>query len=66
MYKSKNIIDVGCGEGYYLRSLKKLFPEKYFYGLDNSKQAIELATSIDKENPYILANLSNIPFIINK
>ncbi|MBF0715959.1 methyltransferase domain-containing protein [Gemelliphila palaticanis] len=60
--KFENIVDIGCGEGYYIKNLKSLFPEKYFYGLDNSKDAIELAVKEDKLNPYMLANLANIPF----
>ena len=33
-----------------------------FYGLDNSKDAIELAVKEDKLNPYMVANLANLPF----
>lgn len=58
----KNILDLGCGEGYYIRELKEIFSEKYFYGLDNAKSAIEFAVKKDKKNPYMLANLANIPF----
>ena len=61
-YGGQNILDLGCGEGYYIDGLKRIFPEKYFYGLDNSKEAIELAVKKDKNNPYMLANLSNLPF----
>lgn len=57
-----NILDLGCGEGYYIRELKEIFPDKYFYGLDNAKSAIEFAVRKDKKNPYMLANLANIPF----
>ncbi len=60
--RSKNIIDVGCGDGYYIKELKNIFSETYFYGIDNSKEAIETAVKNDKNNPYMLANLSNLPF----
>lgn len=60
--KFKHLIDVGCGEGYYIRNLKEIFLDCYFYGLDNSKEAITYATMSDKKNPYMLANLSNLPF----
>ncbi|MBF0747060.1 methyltransferase domain-containing protein [Gemella sp. 19428wG2_WT2a] len=60
--KSEIIVDLGCGEGYYIKELKEKYPETYFYGLDNAKSAIEYAVKYDKKNPYILANLANIPF----
>lgn len=58
----KNVLDVGCGEGFYIRNLKETFKNTYFFGLDNSKSAIHKAVINDKKNPYILANLSNLPF----
>ena len=61
-YSKDVLIDVGCGEGYYIRQLKEIFPEKYFFGLDNSKAAIELAVKEDKLNPYMLANIEPLPF----
>ena len=50
------------GKAIILENLKEKFPNKYFYGLDNSKDAIELAVKEDKKNPYMIANLSNLPF----
>lgn len=61
-YARDRVLDIGCGEGYYIRGLKERFADKYFYGLDNSKDAIELAVKDDKKNPYMIANLSNLPF----
>lgn len=61
-YAKDVVLDIGCGEGYYIKKLKTVFPEKYFYGLDNSKDAIELAVKEDKLNPYMVANLANLPF----
>ncbi|MDO4814855.1 MAG: methyltransferase domain-containing protein [Gemella sp.] len=58
----QTILDLGCGEGYYIKELKESYPETYFYGLDNAKSAIEYAMKHDKVNPYMLANLANIPF----
>ena len=43
-YAKDVVLDIGCGEGYYIKKLKTVFPEKYFYGLDNSKDAIELGS----------------------
>ena len=61
-YAEGIVLDIGCGESYYIKKLKTVFPEKYFYGLDNSKDAIELAVKEDKLNPYMVANLANLPF----
>ncbi|AME10124.1 MULTISPECIES: methyltransferase domain-containing protein [Gemella] len=61
-YSKKIVVDVGCGEGYYIRNLKKMFPNKYFFGLDNSKSAVKTAVKVDKDNPYMLANLVALPF----
>lgn len=61
-YNLINVLDVGCGEGYYIKFLKNIFSNSYFYGIDNSKDAIECAVKDDKINPYMLANLSNLPF----
>lgn len=61
-YSKKVVVDVGCGEGYYIRNLKKMFPNKYFFGLDNSKSALGTAVKVDKDNPYMLANLAALPF----
>lgn len=61
-YSKDVVLDIGCGEGYYIKELKTVFPKKYFYGLDNSKDAIELAVKEDKLNPYMVANLANLPF----
>lgn len=63
--KFENLLDIGCGEGYYIRNLKEKFDDSYFYGLDNSKDAIELAVKKDKLNPYMVANLASIPFADN-
>ena len=51
-YAQNRVLDIGCGEGYYIRKLKEKFPDKYFYGLDNSKDAIELAVKEDKKNSF--------------
>lgn len=61
-YSADIVLDIGCGEGYYINKLKKIFPRKYFYGIDNSKEAVELAVKKDKVNPYMLVNLSTLPF----
>ena len=36
-------LDLGCGEGYYTRGLKEIFSLDTIYGLDISKEAINLS-----------------------
>jgi len=36
----KNIIDVGCGGGWFINSLSSMFPEKFALGIDFNKVAI--------------------------
>lgn len=60
-----NIVDLGCGEGYYLNNLKKYIEEKNikgdFYGLDVSKEAVRYAGKTNKECVWAVANNFNIP-----
>jgi len=46
---SLDILDLGCGEGYYTKSLKEAFIKDNIYGLDISKEAINMATKYTKE-----------------
>lgn len=34
-YKPRNILDIGCGMGFDLQNVKKIFPDLDLYGLDN-------------------------------
>jgi 2-polyprenyl-3-methyl-5-hydroxy-6-metoxy-1,4-benzoquinol methylase len=40
--KYKKILDLGCGSGELLATIKKLYSEKELYGADVSKEALEL------------------------
>ena len=51
--KKLKILELGCGNGVNLKSLKKIFPKFEFYGIDYSNEMIKYA---NKEN-------SNINFI---
>ncbi len=61
---SCNIIDVGCGEGYYTNQLicDKELSKHNFFGVDLSKEAISLATQYSTEVNWCVGNLANIPF----
>lgn len=53
----KTLADLGCGEGYYTRSLSA--EEKY--GFDMSKEALIHACKKDCETQYVLASIFHLP-----
>jgi 23S rRNA (guanine745-N1)-methyltransferase len=60
-----NILDLGCGEGYYLTSLKNYMDEKRmeakYYGMDVSKEAVRYASKANKDCVWAVGNNFNIP-----
>ena len=61
------IVDMGCGEGYYLNRLFNSLLNEYgiystCYGLDLSKPAIKIASKKYKPLNWLVANLSKMPF----
>lgn len=66
-----NILDAGCGEGYYLYNLKNSVAElKHnmkinYFGIDISKSAINYASSGDKEMNLAVASIHNLPIESN-
>ena len=43
IHKAKNILDVGTGNGFFLSKISERFPEKFYTGIDISKELIEKA-----------------------
>lgn len=61
-----NILDAGCGEGYYLAKIKNHFTEKVnCLGIDISKAAIHAAAMRSKEICWCVASIYNLPIIDN-
>ncbi|WP_455791660.1 putative RNA methyltransferase [Clostridium butyricum] len=60
-----DILDVGCGEGYYLTNLKEAIKinniEADFYGMDVSKEAVKYASRSEKECLFVVGNNYHIP-----
>lgn len=57
-----NILDAGCGEGYYMSNLnQKLNENCNFLGFDISKYAIQLAARKYKEMSFFVASIKQIP-----
>ena len=60
-----NILDIGCGEGYYSRSLQERYPDHSFYAFDLSKESIQLAAKSDQEwkVKWFVGNLARLPLL---
>ena len=60
-----NILDIGCGEGYYTHNIKSFLDEKNIeneiIGIDISKEAIISASKKDKNIDWVVASASNLP-----
>ena len=56
-----DILDLGCGEGYYTKTIKEQLNDSTIYGLDISKEAINMATKYTKDVCWIVGNSKNIP-----
>ena len=56
------VLDVGCGEGYYLRRLGEACPAAERWGLDISRDAVRLAAGADKAGRYLVATAAHLPF----
>lgn len=46
---ANTIVDLGSGNGYYLKCLAKLFPEKKYLGIDHENAYIDLANKYPKK-----------------
>lgn len=53
------VLDVGCGEGYYLSKLPQI-PERW--GIDVSKEAVRHAAAREKNARFLVATASHLPF----
>ena len=60
-----NIMDLGCGEGYYLTNLKNYMNENNikanYYGMDVSKEAVKYASKTDKDCIFAVGNNFHVP-----
>lgn len=64
-----NILDAGCGEGFYLQRLKDRLGQGplaaagvEYYGIDISKEAVRMATRRDKAMNWFVASVMDLPF----
>ena len=59
---ARTLLDVGCGEGWYLRKYGEAHPEADRWGLDISRDAVRLAAGADKSGRYLVASAARLPF----
>ncbi len=64
-----DILDAGCGEGFYLERLRKFLEQKQggqaaieYYGVDISKFAVRHATRRDRTMNWFVASIKDLPF----
>ena len=56
------LLDVGCGEGWYLRRFAEAQPAAERWGLDISRDAVRLAAGADRSGHYLVASAARLPF----
>lgn len=61
-FRGKTILDVGCGEGYFIRNVSQTSEA---FGIDVSKEAIKFAAKADKTGNYSVASMNRLPFFDN-
>ena len=64
-----NILDAGCGEGFYLKRLQDSLTRSnrdpasfHYYGVDISKYAVQQATQRDRTMNWFVASIIDLPF----
>ncbi len=61
-----SLLDLGCGEGYYISNLiNNLNNNHDYYGIDVSKEAINLASKRNCQAKFAVANSYTLPFMDN-
>jgi len=65
-----NLLDAGCGEGYYLQRLKTALSQgsqaaltTTYHGVDVSKFAVRQATQRDRSMAWLVASINDLPFL---
>lgn len=55
------LLDAGCGEGYYTAAVREKIPQAEMYGIDISKEAVEMAAKRKAKINFAAASVFNIP-----
>lgn len=60
-----NVLDLGCGSGYYIRNVYREFESFRRFGIDVSKNAVAHAAKKDPQGEYFVSSNFNPPFLNN-
>lgn len=66
---TSQLLDIGCGEGYFTAAFADVLPNANIYGLDISKTGIKLAAksvgkeAVNKKTIYTVASSVDLPFV---
>lgn len=58
----ESVLDVGCGEGYYLRQVGAALPNTERWGMDISKDAVRSCAGQDKSAAFFVGTAARLPF----
>ena len=58
----ETMLDIGCGEGYYLSNVQDALPALEGWGVDISKDAVRYAAVRNKRARFLTATASHLPF----
>lgn len=61
----QQLLDLGCGEGYYSGQIQQALPDCQLYGIDISKNAVRLAAKANKQIQFSVASAYKLPFVDN-
>lgn len=54
----ESLLDVGCGDGRFLREVKKTYSNKELLGTDRSERAIPSAKTLNPDIPWVVQDIS--------
>lgn len=54
------LVDVGCGDGRFLREMKRLAPRKSYKGVDYSEASIRFANAFNPDIDYVCADVATL------
>lgn len=58
----KSLIDVGCGDGRFLREARKRFEGVDLFGVDYSQSAVQIAKAMNPDIEYVCTDISTMSF----
>lgn len=58
----KNLLDAGCGEGYYTGFLAEKLPFAQVDAIDISKSGVKKAAKEDKKSQYVVGSIFHLPY----